>query len=411
MSTDSAENNYCAVPLAPYAARPDRSLGRMHDEPESTRRNCFQEDRDRVINSVSFRRLKYKTQVFVCHEGDHYRTRLTHSLEVAQVARTLSRALFANEDLAETIALSHDLGHTPFAHLGEYALRDCMKPFGGFDHNGQSLRVLTHLERKYPLWHGLNLSWETLEGLAKHNGPIIKEDANAMGDDWKKENLSDTLYDVQKKIDLRLHVYASLEAQIVDISDDLAYNGHDVEDGLRAKMFTLSDVAKVPLIGRLLRAIQKNYPNISDHITSAELKRSLTGVLFDDVVEESHKRLKSMGIKTPEDVRMAPKSCVAFSQEMFQELKELREFLFANMYRHYSLNRMGYKVNQIITDLFKAFMDSPNTLPDAWQARINDAGGDEDLNIRAGIVKDYIAGMTDRFAIREHAELYDLKWA
>jgi dGTPase len=232
-----------------------------------------------------------------------------------------------------------------------------------------------------------------------------------MGDDWKKENLSDTLCDVQKKIDLRLHVYASLEAQIVDISDDLAYNGHDVEDGLRAKMFTLSDVANVPLIGRLRKEIQQKDPNISDHITSAELKRSLTGVLFDDVVEESHKRLKNMEIKTPEDVRTAPKSCVAFSQEMFQELKELREFLFANMYRHYSLNRMGYKVNQIITDLFKAFMDSPNTLPDAWQARINDAGGDEDLNIRAGIVKDYIAGMTDRFAIREHAELYDLKWA
>ncbi len=402
--------NYCALPLANYASRPDISHGRIHDEPESKYRTCFQRDRDRIIHAGAFRRLKYKTQVFVYHEGDHYRTRLTHSLEVSQIARTLSRSLFVNEDLAEAVALAHDLGHTPFAHLGEHALQDCMKSYGGFDHNDQSLRVLTHLENKYPRWIGLNLTWETLEGIAKHNGPIIKKDADAMGSAWKKAHLSETLYDVQKKVDLRLNTYASLEAQIAALSDDIAYNNHDVEDGLRAGMFTIKDIGEVPLLGRQLKKIKDEYGDLSKDLLSAELVRAMIGEMVADVFDETCMRLDHMNIQTTEDVRDAKGACVDFSDKMTKEVDELREFLFANMYRHYHLNRIGYKVDQIIKGLFNAFMSTPDTLPEKWQSKIKDAGGLKDDYVRARIVKDYIAGMTDRFAIREHSQLHDLQW-
>ncbi len=402
--------NYCALPLANYASRPDISLGRIHEEEESKGRTCFQRDRDRIIHASAFRRLKYKTQVFVYHEGDHYRTRLTHSLEVAQIARTLARSLFVNEDLAEGVALAHDLGHTPFAHLGEYALQDCMKPYGGFDHNDQSLRILTHLEHKYPKWIGLNLTWETLEGVAKHNGPIIEKDADAMGADWKRLHLSETLYDIQKKIDLRLNTYASLEAQVAALSDDIAYNNHDVEDGLRAGMFTLKDIEDVPLLGRQLKKIRSEFGDLPDDLMGAELVREMIGEMVSDVYDETCMRIHDMNIDTPEDVRLANSACVDFSPEMKKEVDALREFLFANMYRHHTLNRISYKVDQIIKGLFEAFMSKPETLPDPWQEKISDAGGDSDKYVRARIVKDYIAGMTDRFAIREHSQLYDLKW-
>ena len=362
--------NYCALPLANYASRPDISLGRMHDEPESTHRTCFQRDRDRIIHASAFRRLKYKTQVFVYHEGDHYRTRLTHSLEVAQIARTLARTLFVNEDLAEAVALAHDLGHTPFAHLGEDALQDCMKPYGGFDHNDQSLRVLTHLEHKYPKWVGLNLTWETLEGVAKHNGPIIDKDADAMGSGWKKAHLSETLYDIQKEIDLRLNTYASLEAQVAAIADDIAYNNHDVEDGLRAKMFSLKDIEEIPLLGRQIKKIKSEYGELPEDIMVAELIREMIGEMVTDVYKEACHRIGEMGIDAPEHIRIAPMACVDFSENMKEEVDTLRKFLFANMYRHHHLNRISYKVEQIIKGLFAAFMGTPETLPETWQDKI-----------------------------------------
>ncbi len=402
--------NYCALPLANYASRPDISLGRIYEEPESETRTCFQRDRDRIIHASSFRRLKYKTQVFVYHEGDHYRTRLTHSLEVAQIGRTLARSLFANEDLAEAIALAHDLGHTPFAHLGEEALKECMKLYGGFDHNDQSIRVLTHLEHKYPRWIGLNLTWETLEGVVKHNGPIISKNADKMSAGWRKANLSETLCDIQNQIDLRLNSYASIEAQIAALSDDIAYNNHDVKDGLRAKMFTLKDIGHVPILGRQLKHVRDEYPGLSERLVIAELVRNVVGEMVSDVYDETCMRLRDMNINSAENVRMAKNPCVAFSEKMKKDVDELREFLFTNMYHHHRLNRIGYKVDQIIKGLFKAFMTRPETLPHSWQVKVEEAGGKKDDKVRARIIKDYIAGMTDRYAIREHGQLYDLQW-
>ncbi|MGE4313958.1 MAG: deoxyguanosinetriphosphate triphosphohydrolase [Pseudobdellovibrionaceae bacterium] len=399
MSTATASNdtqayNYCALPLASFATRPDQSKGRIHHEDESATRTCFQRDRDRIIHSSAFRRLKYKTQVFIYHEGDHYRTRLTHTLEVAQITRTLARALYVNEDLAEAIALAHDLGHTPFAHLGEYALQDCMEPYAGFDHNDQSLRCLTHLENKYPKWRGLNLTWETLEGVVKHNGP------------YSKKPLPETLADVQKHFDLRLDTYASIEAQVAALSDDIAYNNHDVEDGLRAGLFTLDDIAAVPLLGRHIAAARKNYPDISEKILVQEVIREMIGDMVSDVLAETRKRLAADKISTPEDVRMAGRAMVAFSKEMEDDVNLLREFLFARMYRHSSLNRLKYKVSRILTELFEAFMDAPDMLPENWQERLVESGGAENEMKKARIICDYIAGMTDRYAIREHEDIF-----
>ena len=391
--------NYCALPLAPYACRPDQSKGRVYEESESKHRTCFQRDRDRIIHSSAFRRLKYKTQVFIYHEGDHYRTRLTHTLEVAQITRSMARALLVNEDLAEGIALAHDLGHTPFAHLGEYAVQDCMEPYGGFDHNDQSLRILTTLEEKYPKWKGLNLTWETLEGVAKHNGPLITSEN-------KDRPLSETLKDLQEQTDLRLETYASLEAQVAALSDDIAHNNHDVEDGLRAGLFTLQDLKDVPLLGRHISRVQKNYPDIEEKILIQEIIREMIGSMVADVLEESNTRIKDLSPKSCEDVRAGKAACVAFSDDMYNDVQHLREFLFDRMYRHVNLNRLGFKVSRILHDLFEAFMMSPEMLPQKWQDRLESEGAIDDERKRARHVCDYIAGMTDRFAIREHEELF-----
>ncbi len=389
--------NYCALPLAVYACRPDQSLGRQHKEPESRHRNAFQRDRDRIVHSSAFRRLKYKTQVFVYHEGDHYRTRLTHTLEVAQVARTLSRALMVNEDLAETIALAHDLGHTPFAHIGEVCLNACMKPFGGFDHNDQSLRVLTTLERKYPEWNGLNLTWETLEGVVKHNGPV-------------KNPLNFAAAELQKKFDIRPKTYASIEAQIAALSDDIAYNNHDVEDGLRAGLFDLNDLESVPLIKESIHEVKARYKKIDDHYLINETIREMIGAMVDDVLLETARRLKSTAPKGPEDIRNAGKQMVAFSPAMRRKVDALREFLFERMYNHYKVAGIRLKVERIISELFTAFTDNHRLLPGPWQKRVEEAGGLKNSKVLARIVADYIAGMTDRYAIREHERLFDLYW-
>ncbi len=389
--------NYCALPLAAYASKPEETLGRVHEEPESRHRNAFQRDRDRIIHASAFRRLKYKTQVFVYHEGDHYRTRLTHTLEVAQITRTLARAFMVNEDLAETIALAHDLGHTPFAHIGEEFLQDAMEPFGRFEHNDQSLRVLTTLERKYPKWNGLNLTWETLEGVIKHNGPVHGAPHIAARE-------------LQEKMDMRFTTYASMEAQVAALSDDIAYNNHDVEDGIRAGLFSISDIEEVPLIQRVITDIRNKYPGIEQRYLIQELKRDMIGVMADDVLAQTRENLAKVKPESPEDIRMCGMQVVAFSPEMFEDVQKLRSFLYNRMYRHYSINRIRIKVERIVGDLFEAFHKNYQLFPDNWQRRVEEAGAVDDEQLRARIVADYIAGMTDRYAIREHERLFDLYW-
>lgn len=408
MSYDSASDaplayNYCALPLAAYACRPDRSRGRLIDEAESKHRTPFQRDRDRIIHTSAFRRLKYKTQVFVYHEGDHYRTRLTHTIEVAQIARTLARALMVNEDLAEAVALSHDLGHTPFAHMGEDALKECMKDLGGFYHNDQSLRILTHLENKYPLWKGLNLTWETLEGVAKHNGPVLKK-----GESITRANVPIALYELSQQMDLELDRYASVEAQAAAIADDIAYNNHDVEDGLRAGFFTLADLEQLALFKTRMGEIRAKYPNISEVMVIAELVRGMIGTMVEDVLDYSLANLKAVKPQSPEDVALAGRQLISFSPEMDAKVSELRKFLFERMYRHYSIERIRMKVGRIIPDLFQAFLNEYRLLPDNWQEEVERAGDTREA--RARVICDYIAGMTDRYAIREHERLFDLYW-
>lgn len=390
----TAAYNYCALPLASFACRPDMTVGRLYAEPESQYRTPFQRDRDRVIHSSAFRRLKYKTQVFVYHEGDHYRTRLTHTLEVAQVARTLARALMVNEDLAETVALAHDLGHTPFAHMGEDVLVECMKDVGGFDHNDQSLRVVTMLERKYPLWNGLNMTWESLEGIVKHNGPV------------KDKALPVTLAAIQQQTDLRLDTYASIEAQVAAIADDIAYNSHDVEDGLRARLFSFEDLEEVPLLARIQAGVRARHPDIGAHYLICEMVRDLFGAMVMDVLQETRARLEQSGAESADDIRAADRQMVAFSDAMHADIEKLRTFLRTRMYHHYKVNRMRLQVSRIVRELYETFTDNYKLLPDNWQLRVEDAGGAHDKVAHARVVADYIAGMTDRFAMREHAQLF-----
>jgi dGTPase len=394
--------NYCALPLAVYASRPDKTLGRLYEEDESNSRTPFQRDRDRIIHSSAFRRLKYKTQVFVYHEGDHYRTRLSHTIEVSQIARSLARALMANEDLAEAIALAHDLGHTPFAHTGEDVLVECMEPYGGFEHNDQSLRVLTHLENKYPRWQGLNLTWETLEGVVKHNGPVTYD------------KLPTTLADVQAQTDLRLSTHASIEAQIAALSDDIAYNNHDVEDGLRAGMFTLDDLRELDLLAPIIDHAKAAYPDVKEKILIHEIIRDMIGAMVDDVLQETQSRIQALNPESPEDIRIAGRQMVAFSEDMYHKVEALRKFLYTRMYRHYTVNRVRVKVTKIVQDLFASFLGDYELLPPNWQERVIAGNATDDSvdgkQARARIVLDYIAGMTDRYAIREHERLFDLYW-
>ncbi|MCB1721143.1 MAG: deoxyguanosinetriphosphate triphosphohydrolase [Rhodospirillales bacterium] len=392
--------NYCALPLAAYACVPEASRGRVHEEKDSAHRSAFQRDRDRIIHASAFRRLKYKTQVFVYDEGDHYRTRLTHTLEVAQITRSMARALMVNEDLAEAVALAHDLGHTPFAHIGEEYLAKCMAPYGGFEHNDQSLRVLTTLERKYPRWVGLNLTWETLEGVVKHNGP---HDMSPNGADIAVREL-------QEQMDMELGGHASIEAQVAALSDDIAYNNHDVEDGLRAHLFTLQDLEEVRLLGEVIARVRDEYGDLNSHVLVQEMIREMIGAMVEDVLEETESRLQDLNPQSPDDIRGAGRQMVAFSEDMREKVDELRGFLFERMYHHYTMNRIHLKVERIICDLFTAFTKNYSVLPDNWQRRVEEAGGAENEQIRARVVADYIAGMTDRYVIREHERLFDLYW-
>lgn len=376
--------------LADYAADADASRGRLIAEPESANRSAFQRDRDRIIHCNAFRRLKHKTQVFVFHEGDYYRTRLTHSIEVAQIARTIARSLGANEDLAEAVALAHDLGHTPFGHAGEDALAQCLRDSGGFDHNLQTLRILTRLERRYAAFDGLNLTWETLEGVVKHNGPI-PDPAPALAD-----------YDRQHPLWLDSH--AGLEAQIAALADDIAYNTHDIDDGLRAGLFALEDIAALPLVDEMIAEISAAWPHLDRQRRIYELVRRLVGALVRDLTTETGRRLATLAPGSADDVRAADAPVAAFSAEMAPALDALRAFLKTHMYRHTEVNRMTGKARRIVADLFDILTREPGSLPAEWREA---AEGAEPDRVRR-VVGDYIAGMTDRYAMLEHKRLFDI---
>ena len=383
---------------AGYATDHRRSRGRRHQEPASRTRTAFQRDRDRIIHSTAFRRLKQKTQVFVAHEGDHYRTRLTHSLEVAQIARSLARTLRLDEDLAETLALAHDLGHPPFGHTGEEALDACMAPYGGFDHNAQTLRIVTELEQKYPTFNGLNLTWETLEGLVKHNGPLLKP-----GVGWDDLPTAFRLYCADH--DLELSSFAGPEAQVAALADDIAYNNHDIEDGIRSGLIAIGDFTDVPLVGETFEAVRRAYPDIEESRQVAETIRRLIGVWIEDLETETRSRLARHAPRSAEDVRALPEAVVAFSDEMQAQQRPLRAFLFERVYRHHKVNRKRSQAKRIVRSLFDLFLAEPECLPGGWRTRAELA----DKRHRARIVCDYIAGMTDAYAIDEYRKLFGLE--
>ena len=391
-------------PPAAFACRPEESRGRDFAEPESPTRTCFQRDRDRIVHAGAFRRLKYKTQVFVYHEGDYYRTRLTHSIEVAQIARSISRALALNEDLAEAVALAHDFGHTCFGHAGEDALNQAMAPYGGFDHNEQTFRILTLLECRYADFDGLNLTWETLEGIVKHNGPLIGPGAGPAAREGETVPATVAAY-CRERCDLELHTFASAEAQVAALSDDIAYNNHDIDDGLRARLFSLDDLRDLPLVGPVLAEVEARYPALDEGRRIHETIRRVIDLMVTDLLDETRRRIAAARPDSAAAVRNLPAPLVAFSEEMRQNDRALRSFLFARMYRHYKVNRMTSKARRVVRELFDHYLARPDCLPDEWQEQARDLPE----AARARLVADYIAGMTDRYALDEYAKNFDIR--
>ena len=384
--------------LAPYACQPEASRGRRYPESMSSFRSAFQRDRDRIIHSSAFRRLKHKTQVFVEHEGDYYRTRLTHSIEVAQVARTIAGVLGLNTDLAEAIALAHDLGHTPFGHTGEDALGALMQPFGGFDHNAQAIRIVTRLERHYAGFDGLNLTWETLEGIAKHNGPLTGPNA----DTKHAGPLPYALAEANADWDLELHTHASAEAQVAAIADDVAYSHHDLHDGLRSGLFTEEDLMELPVTGPAFEAVDRLYPGLEKMRRRHEALRRVFGRMVEDVIAVAQGRLEAARPQSVEEIRGMGTTIIRFSKPLYQELKAIRSFLFTRMYRAPSVVVMRAEVTEVVNGLFPLFLSRPELLPGEWRADIEAAKDETEL---ARIVADYVSGMTDRFALQEGQRL------
>jgi dGTPase len=380
--------------LAPFATLPATSHGRFHPELESATRTCYQRDRDRIIHSTAFRRLKHKTQVFVQSEGDYYRTRLTHSLEVAQIARSVARVLALDEDLAEALALAHDLGHTPFGHAGEEALNAATREFGGFDHNAHTLRLVTKLEHRYPEFDGLNLTWETLEGLVKHNGPLSKAGADAP--------VAGPIVSFNARWPLDLATWPGLEAQIAALADDIAYVNHDIDDGLRADLFTLDDLVDAPLVGPHVVATRARYGEIELGRLIGEIVRRLIGALIGNLIGETSRRIARARPGSVADVRAQPDALAAFTAPMAGEIVALKEFLFAHMYRHPRVVASMKAAQTAVTDLFAAFSGNPALLPLDWAAACGRPGD----ALTASVVRDYIAGMTDRFALQEHKRVF-----
>jgi len=388
---------------AVYAADPARSRGRLQPEPASATRSDFRRDCDRVIHSAAFRRLKHKTQVFVFHEGDHFRTRLTHTLEVTQIARSIARALGLDEDLAEVLALAHDIGHPPFGHSGERALDRCLAEAGGFDHNAQTLRVVTQLERRYAAFDGLNLTWETLEGLAKHNGPLTDASGAPIGRYRNKGVPRPILSYSRDRQDLRLDTFASAEAQVAALADDIAYDVHDIDDGLRAEMFTLDDFSGVPLVGDTLAEVRRLYPGLEQARETHEVMRRLLTRLIEDVIAESFRRLGALAPKDIEDVRRAAEPVIAFSPTMVAADRAIKGFLGPRMYHHARVRRIMDDAEAVVADLFRCYADDPGRMHAEWAEGLDTA--DEETRLRR--IGDFIAGMTDRYALIEHQRHFD----
>lgn len=381
-----------------YTTRWQDSRGRFHDEPESATRTPFQRDRDRIIHSSGFRRLKQKTQVFVAHEGDHYRTRLTHSLEVAQIARSVARRLGVDEDLAEAMALGHDLGHPPFGHAGEDQLDASMEAYEGFDHNAQTLRVVTRLEQRYPSFDGLNLTWEMLEGLVKHNGPLVTSDTPIAA-------LPAAFRDFPHLEKLELDQFAGPEAQIAALADDIAYNNHDIDDGIAAGLFTIDDMLHLPVVGDVFRSVRIEHPVLDQQRTVYEAVRRLIGLWIDDLVQETERRVEKYQPQSAADVRAMPEPLVAFSDDFDQQQRALRAFLFERMYKHYKVNRMRSQAKRVLKELFDLFLEEPDILPPPLRQDAEQSPVDR----RARLVCDYIAGMTDNYAIDLHRKVFNLE--
>jgi dGTPase len=384
------------IQRAAFATDPAGSRGRRFAEPASPSRNDFRRDCDRIIHSAAFRRLAHKTQVFVYHEGDHYRTRLTHTLEVVQIARSLARALGLDEDLAEALALAHDLGHSPFGHAGERALEACLKEYGGFDHNAQALRIVTALERRYADFDGLNLTWETLEGLVKHNGPLTDKAGEPVGR-YSAHGVPGPILSYSRAHDLSLWSYASAEAQVAAIADDIAYDAHDIDDGLRAELFVLDELRDLPLIGDILAEIDAKHLQLEASRRAHETVRRVITRMIEDVTTESWRRLHALRPRSADDVRAAAGSVIAFSPAMQAADTAIKGFHYPRMYRHGRVMRAMHDAERIVRDLYAHFTARPETLPVEW------SGGLDDASARARRIGDYIAGMTDRYALTEHA--------
>ena len=386
-----------AVYHAPYACLPDASRGRLHAEPESKTRTPYQRDRDRILHCSAFRRLKHKTQVFLAHVGDYYRTRLTHSLEVAQIGRSIARELGLDEELTETLSLAHDLGHTAFGHAGEDALHAAMQPFGGFDHNAQTLRIVTKLEKRYIPFDGLNLSWESLEGLVKHNGPLLD-------DDTALDDLPFAIREHAAAQDLQLGTWPSAEAQVAALSDDIAYNNHDIDDALRDRLITLDDLRELPLTGDILRQIEAEHGKIDEKLMRHELVREMISLMIGDLVGVIRMRLADNRIETADDIRNLGGPLAGFSPEMEEQHRTIKAFLYERVYRHHKVNGSMSKARRVMRDLFDLLLAEPEVLPEDW--RLTAMAGDEQHKAR--IICDYLAGMTDRFAMEEHRRLFDI---
>ncbi len=392
-----------SLELAPHASIAAKSRGRLVPETESPPRSAFARDRDRIVHSSAFRRLKDKTQVFVFHEGDHFRTRLTHSIEVAQIARSIARALKLDEDLTEALALAHDLGHTPFGHAGERELDKLMQPFGGFDHNAQSLRIVTKLEHRYAAFDGLNLTWESLEGLVKHNGPLVDGQGHALGH-YKERGLPAAIIEYAEVHDLQLHTFASAEAQVAAISDDIAYNAHDIDDGLRAKLFNVIDLGDIPLVGQALGSVLAAYPDLETTRLIHETVRRVISGMVADVLSHATQTAAKTAVKSSDAVRALHKPLITFSAQMHENNKVLQGFLSQSMYRHNRVLEIMDRAQRVIRDLFQAYMNDEKLLPDDWR----ETHPRTDQNRYARQVCDFIAGMTDRYALDQHKRMFDL---